>query len=847
MKFSRPLFFTLISLAVSAVATVPFIELRLGKQPDNSFLVSSGQRVEAGAIAFDGRPVDLALHPTKEIVAVLGQDRVFLADTQSVLEGTNVPLGSGAAFHGLVWSLDGSTLYASTAGGYVLTIRYRDGKLLAGERIMLKKSEDKRDSRPGGMCLTRDGKTLFVADMDRNCVTEIALGTRENKSEIVRDFPVQNLPYTVKLSFDEKTLVVTNWGGRFAKKNAKGEEVEETAPSLTAALVVKPNHANASGTVSFIERATGATTHLEVGRHPTDLLIENKTAFVANSASDTISVLDVERHTLKKTISVHPDRSVLPQNPLQRFGSIPTALARYGNALLVTHGGDNALSEIALDDDADSPLTFRPVGYFPIAVALAHDGKTAFVLNTKGNGSVRNTVNGKPGNAHDFQGSLSIVDLKSDPVKATERVIANNHWRQEVSQLKPDLAVYKGKIKHVLYIIKENRTYDEVFGDLPEGNGDPKLCGLGETVTPNHHALARQFTLFDNGYVSGTNSADGHAWSTQSLANDYLEHFYTGYRTYPDDIDDPMGLSDAGGLWDAALKKKKTLRIYGETCDDARCVYTPMPESWLEMWNDRKAGTNKYVVTPYSHLKHLRPYIHPHYGYWPLYQSDQHRADLFTEEYARFSKADKVPNLMIMTLPCDHTEGLNTQFPKPKSMVADNDLALGRIVEAVSKSPQWKETCIFVIEDDAQAGPDHVDGHRTVYMVISPYVKRKFVSHELGTTVTMLRSIELMLGLDPMNRFDAAALPLTDCFTNTPDFSPYMVRPNLVKLDDMNLPKSALSPAMQKWKMASDSLDWSGLDRPDFAVLNRVVWHSLHGSETPYPGETGKDLRVKQR
>ncbi len=831
MNFRRSLVNAFIFAGIGGVLAAPRMRVQLGRQPDGSFLVSSGQKVKAGAISFDGRPVDLALHPTDDLVAILGQNRVFLATSKGVISGSDVPLGSGAAFHGIVWSPDGQRIYASASDGFVLAIRYQAGKLLSLGRIFLKNSDNQQASRPGGLCLTHDGKTLFAADMDRNCVTEIAL-SEGGPGRIVRNYPVQNLPYTVKLTPDEKTLVVTNWGGRFAKKNGRGEETEETSPSLSASLVVKANHANGSGTVSFIERETKKTEHLEVGMHPTDLLIEEDTVWIANSASDTISVIDLPTRRVTKTLSVLAAHSHLANSHLAKFiGCIPTSLARTGNRLLVTNGGENALLELTPDGKRAG---VRSTGYFPMAVAVSHEGQTAFVLNTKGNGSVRNTVTGKPGNAHDFQGTLSVISLTAQA--QSEIVAGKANRRLDGSGLpKPDLEVYKGKIQHVVYIIKENRTYDEVFGDLPQGNGDPKLCGLGEEVTPNHHAIARQFTLFDNGYVSGTNSADGHAWSTQSLANDYLEHFYTGYRTYPDDGDDPMGLSDAGGIWDAALKKKKTLRIYGEFCDDARCVYTPQPKSWLDLWKDREAGTNRYVVTPYTHLRHLRPFVHPHYGYWPLYQSDQHRADLFTEEYARFSRADTVPNLMILSLPCDHTEGLNTEFPKPKSMVADNDLALGRIVEAVSKSPQWKNTCIFVIEDDAQAGPDHVDGHRTVYFALSPYVKRKFVSHEFNTTVSMLRSLELMLGLDPMNRFDAGAAPLQECFTNTPDLTPYTVRPNRIRLDDMNAPKSALSPAMRKWKTASDRLDWSGLDRPNFAVLNRVVWHSLHGAETPYP------------
>jgi len=255
------------------------------------------------------------------------------------------------------------------------------------------------------------------------------------------------------------------------------------------------------------------------------------------------------------------------------------------------------------------------------------------------------------------------------------------------------------------------------------------------------------------------------------------------------------------------------------------------------MWRDRQNGTKNFKVKVGTTVSSLKKYIHPEVVYWPLWQSDQARADLFIEEYTKFSRENRVPNLMILCLPNDHTEGRDPAYPKPQSMVADNDLALGRVVEAISKSPQWKNTCIFVIEDDAQSGPDHVDGHRTVYMAISPYSKRKFVDSTLYTTVSMLRSIELMLGLDPMNRFDALTPPLTNCFQETPDLTPYQARPNRIPLDEMNPPLSAQTGAERYWTQRSLALDWSGIDRPDQAILNRVIWHTLHGVNSAYPAK----------
>jgi DNA-binding beta-propeller fold protein YncE len=814
----RKISFSLAALLLGAlgVAAARFPIRQMGKQADGGFMVSTGRRIAPGTIAFNGRPVDLALHPGGGFFAVLNQSNVFLATKEGVLADSIAPLDSGAGYRGAVWSPDGARLYVSLSSGVVQEFLLADRKLTAGRKIAIQSEGEKENPRPGGMVFTRDGSRLFVCACDRNALVELAMP----EGRLVRDMAVQNLPFEVKLSTDERTLIVSEWGGH------RVQDDDDMAASGNTMLAIDAHGATASGTVSLIERATGKAKHLEVGLHPTGIAVAGNTAYIANAAGDSLSLVDIPNAKLLRTLP-------LKWNGLPLFGSMPCALALSGNTLYICNGGDNALCEFDLP--SGTVRGYRPAGYFPLALALSADGSTAYVVNTKGNGSVRNTTLGKPGNAHDFQGTVSVIDLNADLRVATARVAADNDWNRSRADLNPPLAVYNGAIKHVLYIIKENRTYDEVLGDMPQGNGDPKLCDLGENITPNVHALARQFTLFDNGYVTGTNSADGHAWSTQALADDYLEHFYTGYRTYPDDGDCAMAISPAGGLWDAALKKGKSLRIYGEFCDDELAVFTPTVTSWKEVWEDRISGKRRISKSVNTRIAELRPYIHPNYVYWPLLQSDQERADLFVGEYGRMSRENRVPNLMILSLPSDHTEGRDPHYPKPQCMVADNDLALGRIVEAVSKSKEWKETCIFVIEDDAQSGPDHVDGHRTVYAAYSPYTKRGYVDHNLYTTLSMLRSIEKMLGLDPMNRFDALTPPLTGCFTDTPDLSPYTHVANRIALDDMNPPAAKQTGLERYWTEKSVALDWSSLDRPDPQVLNEVLWHTLRGVNTPYP------------
>jgi DNA-binding beta-propeller fold protein YncE len=792
----------------------------MGRQPDGGFIVSTGQRIEGGSLAFDGRPIDLAQHPSGLFFAVLNKNSVFLADSSGVRQASTAGLGCDASFHGLAWSPDGTRLFASTAEGLINVYRLDGGKLGQDRTISLTVDGTAMNPVPGGMAISRDGTRMFVAAANRNAVVEIDL----KRYERIREYPVQTLPFEPKLSEDEKTLIVSNWGGRIPRPG------DRTAKSQHLDIVVDDRGAPASGTVSLVDLATGVAEHLDVGIHPTAIAVSGNLAYVANAMSDTVCEIDVAAKKVVRTIEMR-------WGSLRVFGGMPNALAVRGDRLYVADGGDNALVEVDLR--LGRVMGFRPAGFFPVAVALASDGNHAFVLNTKGNGSVRNTVLGKAGNAHDFQGTVTVVDLSRDLNETTAVVARNNRWNANPGR--PALKVYNGAIKHVLYIIKENRTYDEVFGDLPQGNGDRNLCSLGEAVMPNHRKIAREFTLFDNGHVSGTNSADGHAWSTQCVANDYLEHFYVGYsRTYPDDGDCAMSISKGGALWDAAARKRKSIRVYGEFCDDKLAGYEPMPKDWFEVWEDRRQGTHKFKFRAGTTVAGLKPYINPEVHYWPLLMSDQHRADVFIREYEQFRKEDRVPNLMILSLPCDHGEGMDPKYPTPRAMMADNDLALGRVVEAVSQSPQWKETCIFVVEDDAQSGPDHVDGHRTVFMAISPYNKRRVVDSTLYTQTNMIRSIEMMVGLDPLNKFDSVADPMVACFSDALDLTPYLSVPNNIALDERNPGRPKLSAADRFWQEKSLALDWSHIDGPDPYWLNRINWYSLFRGSRPYPERPGE-------
>ncbi len=795
----------------------------LGKQANGNFLVSSGQEINPGTISFDGRPSDFALHPYEELLAVMTNREVFISSAKGVLARTKMPLpkDSEAGLTGVLWTgkdpaSRGMRFIVSTNQGYLQEYLFDGEALVAKEKIWLVDEKAPKSVWPGGMCLSKDGTKLFVTVLERGEVAEIDLSTHK----MVRALPVERLPFGCQLSEDGKTLVVSNWGGRLPN------ETDRKGKTGNLDIVVDARGTAASGTVSLIDLASGQTSSVRVGIHPNSIAVSGGKAYVANGMSDSVSEIDLAAKKVTRTLNT----SALG---VKLAGGMSNAVAVLGDRLLVANGGDNAVVELSLK--TGKVMGLRPAGYFPCSLQISHDKQRAFVLNSKGNGSVANTSRGLAGDPHDFQGTISILNLAADLKKSTERVAELNHWNRNETAKAKKLAVYNGAIKHVLYIIKENQTYDAIYGDMPEGNGDPKLCVLGEQVMPNHRKLAREFTLHDNGYVSGTNSADGHAWSTQAIANDYMEHEYVGYRTYPDDGDCAMSLSGTGAVWDAALKKGKTLRVYGEYCDDALATFEPRaPKNWFEAWEDRQSGRNLFKFKTETRVPSLKPYISRDLHYWPIIQSDQSRADVFLREYEQFSKKDKVPNLMILTLTNDHGSGTDPNFPTFRAMAADNDLALGRIVDAVSKSPQWKNTAIFVIEDDGQALPDHVDGHRTPYMAISPYTRRGFVDHTVYTTVDMIRSIELMLGLDPMNRLDWAAKPLISCFSDKPDFTPYTHVLNKIPLDERNPQASQLSAEGKEFLKTSLSLDWTHLDGPDPEKLRRINWFSATKGR-PYP------------
>ena len=808
---------------------------KVGPQPDGSILVPTNQLLRPAGfqITFPGRPVDLALSPDGKWLAVLNKNSL---DLIRVLDRTimqTLPVRGGASFNGVSFSADGKQIYASQARNKVFIAEKDENNVLHWAKpIEFPKPKIGGNPVPGGFALNESEDRLYVALSRSN---SLAIVNMTNAS--ITEIPVGISPYEIQLFSSDKAYV-SNWGGR---KPVSGEESYKTSGSEM--LIDPETGIGNNGTVSVIDLKSGKQVNsIEVGLHPGAMVFspDKSRLYVACANSDIISVIDTKKDVVIEKISVRMEKE-LP------FGSAPNALAisKNGKQLYVANGTDNAICVIQLDRNNEI-LGFIPTGWYPGAVIMDKNEDFLYIANTKGIGS-RNLRADRPGyNTHNHMGSISILPPpdKNKLAEMTEIVRNNNSFERMMMQLGderkqnntvavPQFPGQKSHFKHVVYIIKENRTYDQVFGDMTQGNGDTSLVHFGREVTPNHHALAEEFVLMDNYYCSGVLSADGHQWTDEAYVTDYIEKFFGDFpRSYPYDGDDPLAYSPTGFIWDNVMKHGLTYRNYGEFVD---AVIEPRSATFTDIYQDFINETNNIAIRAKSNLPQMEPYTCPGYVGFPNKIPDQYRASEFIKELKAFEENNNFPNFIIMLLPNDHTSGTKPGLPTPRAAVADNDLALGRIVEAISHSKYWEETCIFVTEDDPQAGLDHVDGHRTVGLVISPYTKRKQVVSTNYTQINMFRTIENILGIPPLNQFDLAAEPMLDCFTSKPDFTPYTALINNIPLDELNPELTSLTGDALYWAKKSMEQNLDELDRIDEDTFNRIIWHSVKGYDVPYP------------
>ena len=552
------------------------------------------------------------------------------------------------------------------------------------------------------------------------------------------------------------------------------------------------------------------------GDHPNEITIskDGRYAYVACSNDNTVSVIDLnaKKGIASVSTAIHPDA---PEGSTTNS----VCLGADEKLILAANADNNSLTIVDVRNPArPRPVGFMPVGWYPTKVLMLKD-KTILVLNGKGGRSFANPQGQHIGGL--MEGSLSIIPFPDDKAlkEHTQQVYRNTPYKQaELLQTSftgksviPNKVGQPSPIKHVIYIIKENRTYDQVFGDIPEGNGDSSLCLFGDEVSPNHHKLAREFVLFDNFYVNAEVSADGHNWSMAAYATDYVEKTWPanyGGRGGEYDFEgtEPTGRPGAGYIWTACARNRVSYRMYGEFINPPDEKGTPAKP------RDPAIGKN----------------FSPTYRGWDLDYSDVDRYKAWEKEFTEYEKNGLLPRLSILHLPNDHTAGTRRGALTPKAYMAQNDYALGLLVERVTKSRYWKETAIFVLEDDAQNGPDHIDAHRSIALVISPYAKRKAVDRTLYSSASMLRTMELILGVPPLSQYDAGATPMVAAFTTKADLTSYSVEQPRIDITEKNKSGSVGQAVMDTFNLTREDA------APD-RLFNEIIWESIKGTPMPAP------------
>ncbi len=797
--------------------------------PVNQVLTPYGTQIELPKM----RPQAVALSPNGKLLAVSGKtSEVLIVDprTGRILQHVDLPSADvnepepdvvspnilepdkkgQLSFTGLIFSPDGARLFLANVNGDVKVFDVEaSGKITAAFSIPLPPAAAPRRTNeiPAGLTMSRDGKRLYVALNLSNRLGEFDSVT----GKLLRLFDVGVAPYDVVLVGDK--AYVSNWGGR------RPEAGDLTGPAGRGTTVrVDPVRFIANeGSVSVIDlSAKEATKEILTGLHASALAVHPSGRYVvcANAASDNLSVIDTRTDKVVETIWVK-------QSPADLFGASPNALAfdAKGKHLYVANGTQNAVAVVEFDPGESKLLGLIPVGWFPGAMAFDAARDQLCVANIKGITPTRRWARNCPGDVASTRISITARFRSCQcPARANwqgsppsfGKIIGAINWnsrncrRDRTSRRAPCPSASASRACSSTSFTSSRRTALTIrcWATTSAATAIPSLCIFGERITPNQHKLVRDFVLLDNTYCAGILSADGHQWSTTAFATDYMEKSFAGFpRSYPDgmgeDEADALAYSPGGFIWDNALAHGKTLRNYGEFAEPKvkwRSGKKGTPD-FLSCYRTWKGESNLVIFASAPMIESIRPHQPTNYVGWEMNVPDQYRADFIIRELRDYEARGEFPNLTIICLPNDHTSGTSKGAPTPAACVADNDLAFGRIVEALSHSKFWKETVIFAIEDDPQAGWDHVSGYRTTAYCISPYTKRGAVVNTQYNTTSMLRTMEQILGLPPMNQFDATATPMFDCFTNVPDFTPFIALPNNVPLDQMNPdPKKIADP-----------------------------------------------------
>ncbi len=812
---------------------------------------------------FDGRVYGVAFGATPAVVWTLTETRIVALDWRanrvvaslpiatpagapSRLAGDDPEVNAALAFSGKP-GIQGLAV-DDTGRPYLTAAGSRDVRLLTVEDGTMRTVTAKLGAQVTGTIALAAKKNpagqrlAVIPIIARNVAAVVDVET----GRLLGSVPTGIAPVGAVVNSAGTVAYVSNWAGRVARPG------DRTAPTGLAAdadqVVIDQRGIAATGTLTKIDLSSlRAGASLAVELHPTALAWDEPRArlYVANGNSDSVSVVDTRTDTVRSTIALRPFAVATP-------GVAPTALALSpdGAILYVACGGINA---VAVIETAGGTLRgLIPTGWYPNGVALSRDGTHLAVSTLLGVGS------GAQGEKEKrfvkvYRGTIQVVPVPDAAQLAsyTTAVAENNHLPvpapaatataatndsapRPAAMAIPRRAGDPSLIEHVVYVIKENRTYDQVLGDMQKGNGDPSLVMFGPDVTPNQHRLADQFVLLDNFYASGGNSGDGHQWITQANETDYAMWPGWAGRSYPFDGTDPVAYASGGFLWDYALRARKTVQVFGEFAP--RVTRAKGDASRAELFAQWRAGrTFDRVWQTKSPIPPLDGLLVRKFPGYSTNIPDVVRARIFGAELKQWEAAGRMPHLVFLQLPSNHTNGTSPGANTPKAMVADNDLALGQVVEALSHSSFWKTMAIFVVEDDAQNGVDHVDGHRTVALAISPYVRRNYVDSTFYAHPSLAKTIELILGLPTMSLFDLIANDLRASFRDEPDFTPYAALQPAQSLDELNPPAKALRGKAKQAAAASGRMRFDVPDAAPTEQLNRIVWHQVRGWDVPYP------------
>jgi YVTN family beta-propeller protein len=851
--------------------------------PVNQRITPAGTQVELPGM----RPNALALSPDGQLLVTSGlkpllvvvdpatgriRQQVLLPPDEQMPAAQSVSPGilqpderAKLSFTGLVFSPDGSRIYLANVTGDIKVFgvdRNHQVTPLFSLPLPPANAPKRQAEIPAGIAVSSDGKKIYVAFNLSNRLAELDAAT----GRVLRLWNVGVAPFDVVLAGHK--IYVSNWGGRQPDADSatgptgRGMQVRVDARSIAS-----------EGSVSVIDLNGTNQSEIVTGLRAGALALSpnGRWLVVANTGSDTLSVIDTRTDKIADTLCARA-------NPADLFGAQPNALAfdESGQKLFVCNGTQNAMAVFQFESQARllglipchrfKPgeakwLGLIPAGWFPGAIAYDARRKEIDVANIKNIGDLKQKARlGAAGygfTSRQYRGSLSLVPVpsKNELRGFTQTALADLRYPllaqaglparpDQPAQPVPERVGEPSVFQHVIYIIKENRSYDQVLGDVKEGNGDEDLCTFGERVTPNEHKIVRDFVLLDNTYCCSVLSADGHQWTDSAMATDYVEREFAGWpRSYPSGGfaggQDALAYSPAGFIWNDALAHGKTVCDFGEFTSDQKRWKNPAHTNkihFLDAYHDFLNGSQAIVYSCEPDIEALRPFIVTNTIGWDLDVPDVWRAAQFIKSLKQFEAADNLPNLVILWLPNDHTSATKPGSPTPEAQVADNDLAVGQVVAAVSRGKFWTNTCIFAVEDDPQNGWDHVSGYRTTAYVASAYTKRGAVVNTQYNQTSLLRTMELMLGLPPMNQMDATATPMFDCFTPTPDFAPFAAVTNQVPLDEMNPdPRKIEDAQLRRDACVSAKLPLDKEDQCPEDVFNRILWRAAKGSSAAYP------------